>query len=189
MIFFKKIRYNKLTDSELLILYKNGKNTEVVGELFSRYSHLVYGVCLNYLKNQQNAKDAVLSIFENIINDLMSVDIENFKAWLYIVTRNYCLMQIRTKQRQMLREKIFSDEFESEILPNEFDFIKNSNEYNEVYMAINKLNNEQRICIELFYLQNKSYSQIIEITNFSNNQVKSFIQNGKRNLRNILTLK
>lgn len=189
MIFFKKIRFINLTDSELLNLYKNSGNTEVVGELFSRYSHLVYGVCLNYLKNQQIAKDAVLSVFENIIKDLKNIEIENFKAWLHAVTRNYCLMQLRTKQRQLLREKIFSDELESEVLPQEFDFIKNCNEYDEVYLAINKLDNEQKTCIELFYLQNKSYSQITEITNFSNNQVKSYIQNGKRNLRNILTLK
>jgi len=189
MIFFKKIRFKNLSDSDLLKQYKSTGSSEYVGELFSKYSHLVYGVCLNYLKNQQNAKDAVLSVFEKIIVEIKKSEIENFKAWLHTVTKNYCLVQIRTKQRQILREKIFSDEINNEIFPVETDEFYEDDKTDEIYSAINNLDKEQKTCIELFYLQNKSYSEIAEIMNYTNNQVKSYIQNGKRNIRNYLTSK
>lgn len=189
MIFFKKILFNNLSDSDLLKLYKSSGNSEYVGELFSKYSHLVFGVCLYYFKNKQIAKDAVLSIFEKILQDLKKVEIENFKAWLHTVTRNYCLVQLRTHQRRLLREKIFSDENDDNILPFEAEEIKDENNIDQIYSAINNLEKEQKICIELFYLQNKSYVEIAEVTNYTNNQVKSYIQNGKRNIRNYLNAK
>ncbi len=190
MIFFKKIKYNKLSDSELVHQYSESGNTEFVGELFTRYSHLVYGVCLLYLKNRSDAKDAVLSIFEKLITDLKKHKISNFKNWLHSVSRNYCLIQIRGKNRATLRETIFSNEHENETISTfEYEINKNDEEFKEVHNAIQELKAEQKICIELFFLQQKSYAEIIETTGFSSDQVKSYIQNGKRNLKNILITK
>jgi RNA polymerase sigma factor (sigma-70 family) len=187
MIFFKKIQYQKLSDVELINYYSKYDKPEYVGELFSRYSHLVYGVCVYYLNNRSDAKDAVLSIFEKLLNDLKVNEITNFKAWIHAVSRNYCLVQIRGKKRSTIRNHIFSNEFGNELSHQpEIDVIKDDGDYKEVYAAINKLNKEQKLCIMLFYLQNKSYNEIVISTGYTPDQVKSYIQNGKRNLKNIL---
>lgn len=189
MVFFKKIRYDKLSDVELIKKYSETDNSEYVGELFSRYSHLVYGVCLFYLKNRNESKDSVLDIFERLLKDLKTHDISNFKSWLHSVTRNYCLTKIRNKSRLSLREQIFSDQYENEsTLQPDFDET-NHEDFKKVYTAIQRLNSEQKKCIELFFLQNKSYAEIVEHTGFTSDQVKSYLQNGKRNLRNLLTNK
>ena len=186
MIFFRKKYYHQLTDNELIVKYSESGNTEYVGELFTRYSHLVYGVCLNYLKNRNDAKDAVLSIFENIIGELnKNKEINNFKNWLYTVTRNFCLIQIRTKNRSSIREKIFSEEYENKVV-GEYTISEDESEFKIINEAIRELKKEQEICIELFYLKQKSYAEIVQHTGFTADQVKSYIQNGKRNLRNIL---
>jgi RNA polymerase sigma factor (sigma-70 family) len=190
MIFFRKIQYQKLSDVELVTYYSKYGKPEYVGELFSRYSHLVYGVCLYYLNNRSDAKDAVLSIFERLLSDLKTNEISNFKAWIHTVSRNFCLVQIRGKNRSTLRNHIFSNEFENELTHQpDFEFKQDDKTYKEVYTAINELNKEQKLCIELFYLQNKSYNEIVIITGFTPDQVKSYIQNGKRNLKNILITK
>lgn len=189
MIFFKKIRFNKLSDSELVSLYAKSGNSEYVGELFTRYSHLVYGVCLVFLKNRDEAKDAVISIFEQLLKDLKTTEIKNHKAFLHTVAKNYCLSKKRGTQRLLRREQIFADDIDMETLPAEFEIKKEDSDYEVLHSAINKLIDEQKICIKLFFLHKKSYSEITEITSFNTNQVKSYIQNGKRNLRNILTSK
>jgi RNA polymerase sigma-70 factor (ECF subfamily) len=189
MIFFKKIRFDKLSDSELVSLYTKSGDSEYVGELFTRYSHLVYGVCLYLLKNRDEAKDAVIAIFEQLLKDLKNTEVKNHKAFLHTVARNYCFMQKRGSQRLLRREQIFADGIELETLPAEFEINKEDEDYQILYSAINQLNEEQKICIELFFMHKKSYSEITEITNYNTNQVKSYIQNGKRNLRNFLTSK
>ena len=187
MVFFKKIRYNEFSDVDLIKKYSQTGNTEYVGELFSRYSHLVYGVCLFYLKNRNDSKDAVLSIFERLLTDLKKHEITNFKSWLHSVSRNYCFIRIRNRNRLSLREQIFSDQYENDFsLQSDFDETNNE-DYLKVNTAIEKLNPEQRTCIELFFLQKKSYAEIAEHTGFTSDQVKSYLQNGKRNLRNLLT--
>ena len=185
MIFFRKIKYDQLSDEELIRRYSSSENTEYVGELFSRYSHLVFGICLNFLKDRNDSKDAVITIFERIIHELKKQEVDKFKNWLFSVSRNYCLNQIRSKNRLSLREKIFSDEFENEIV-SETELTDNEQEVEIIQQAIKELKEEQSICIHLFYFEQKSYADIVVETGYSNEQVKSYIQNGKRNLKNIL---
>jgi len=187
MIFFKKIQFHTLSDAELVKQYLKYGKSEYVGELFSRYSHLVYGVCLSYLNNRSDAKDAVLSIFERLIKDIQVNEITNFKAWLHTVSRNFCLIQIRGKNRSFIRDHIFSNEYENELTYQpDFDIGNEDDDYKEIYAAIKELNKEQQLCIELFFLQNKSYNEIVASTGYTHDQVKSYIQNGKRNLKNLL---
>lgn len=183
MIFFRKIRFGKLADSELLTGYLNSGETEYLGELFSRYSHLVYGVCLNYLKSREDAKDAVLTIFGKLTSLLRVKKVEKFRQWLYSVTRNYCLILIRSRRRALRREGIFMEDADG------FDFQPGTGENGTGDLLFNlaelleTLSPEQKTCIELFYLKGKSYSEISELTGFQGNHVKSCLQNGKRNLR------
>jgi RNA polymerase sigma-70 factor (ECF subfamily) len=181
-----------LSDAELISQYKNNSNKDIIGELFSRYSHLVFGVCLKYLKNEEPAKEALMQVFEKTYDDLLTYEINSFKNWVYIVAKNHCLAMI--KKKSDLKEVVYdfpikNDENFVEYYDDItlFGSVKKNNYEQKLGKAINELNNEQKICIELFYLQEKSYKEITEITNYNLNQVKSFIQNGKRNLKILLT--
>ena len=186
MNIFKKNRPHKLSDNELIATYKSNGDGIYLGELYKRYSHLVFGVCLKYLKNETESEDAVLQIFENLMEDLKKHEIVNFKSWLHSVARNHCLMHLR-KMKSVLRkvneyeaayehEETFaapfevSEKFEQELILTDLE------------KAIAVLKEEQRICIELFYLKEKCYNEVAEETGYSVKQVKSYIQNGKRNL-------
>ena len=180
-------KYNDLSDNELITEFKNTKNNVFVGILYKRYSHLVLGLSLKYLKNEDEAKDAVMQIFEKLLADLLKFNIEYFKSWLYTFSKNHCLMIIRSQQAKLKKEmdlKINADSFmetESSSHPNKAE--EKEIQYTLLEKAIEELSEEQKKCIELFYLKQKSYQEIIDITGYSVNEVKSFIQNGKRNLK------
>lgn len=177
----------QLTDQELLQRFKTDQNSEWIGVLFDRYALLLLGMCMKYLKNEEDARDAVQQIFLKVLSDVNKHEIQFFRAWIYQVAKNYCLMQLR-QQHLKYREEItdkhageLAAEPEDQRLHQEKDLLLNNME-----QALSFLNPEQKICVELFYLQKKSYQEIADQTGFSLLQVKSYIQNGKRNLKLIL---
>ena len=174
-----------LTDAELIALYRNKNDGNAIGILFNRYSHLVFSVCMKYLKDQDDCKDATLQIFEKLYDDLKKYEVQKFSFWLHSVARNFCLMQLRNKQAALHREEEFLYQQEQEDTEPEMIFNVNTNTDVSAKLndAIQSLNIEQRMCIELFYLKQKCYQEIAELTNFNMKQVKSYIQNGKRNLK------
>jgi RNA polymerase sigma-70 factor (ECF subfamily) len=180
-------KYSHFSDNELITEYKDTKNNVFVGILYKRYSHLVLGLSLKYLKDEDEAKDAVMQIFEKLLSDLLKHQIEYFKSWLYSMSKNHCLMIIRSKQSKLKKEidiQIHADSFmetESNLHPNKA--AEKEIQYTLLEKAIEELNEDQKKCIELFYLKEKSYNEIVDITGYSLNEVKSFIQNGKRNLK------
>jgi RNA polymerase sigma-70 factor (ECF subfamily) len=180
---------SSLSDLELVSLYRETGDKELVGELFRRYTRFVFLVSLNYLDDEEKAKDAAMQVFENLFTGLRKHDIRNFKSWLHVVTKNHSLMQLRgQKQQQIIREewqKVYAEDMESPLFLNPYDEKEES--LIDLEEAILMLSKEQRICIELFYLKKKSYNEIVEITGDSYLQVKSHIQNGKRNLKILLT--
>lgn len=180
-------KYNQYSDLELIAEYKNTENKLFVGILYKRYSHLVLGLSLKYLKNEDEAKDAVMQIFEKLFKDLLKHQVEFFKSWLYTYSKNFCLMIIRTRQSKLKKEIELENnadlfmETESGLHLNKAD--EKEKQFEALENAINELKDEQKKCIDLFYLKEKSYVEIAEITGFTINEVKSYIQNGKRNLK------
>lgn len=191
MRLFKAKNIQSLSDNDLIAEYKKKGNNELVGELYKRYSHLVYGVCLKYLKNEDESKDAVLQIFENLLEDLKKHNIANFKSWLHSVARNHCLMFLRKEQTKQKRVNEYEASYQHEetfAAP----FEVHEQEEKEVKLtkleeAMTHLKDEQRICIELFYIKEKCYNEVAEITGYDIKKVKSYIQNGKRNLANLMS--
>ena len=175
-------------DEELIHIYKKSDNGDLVGELFERYTHLVFGLCMKYLKNEEESKDAVMQIFEDLHHKLKDHEIGNFKSWLYSVAKNHCLMQLRKeKTASRLKENIYQ-KIHAEVMELRVDLHPNSSVEQEEHIpkmmkGLQTLKEAQRTCLELLYLQNKSYKEVAEITGYSMNKVKSHIQNGKRNLR------
>ena len=182
-------QYNNMTDAALLDNYYHDGNNEWIGALMQRYTLLLYGVCMKYLKNEEAAKDAVQQIFLKAIAELHKYQVTYFKSWLYMVARNYCLMQLRDKGKVPLpvTEKMMVAG------PDETDDLLHHREKDEVLEmmeeSLKELNDEQRTCVTLFYLQKKSYNEIAGITGYTTMQVKSYIQNGKRNLKIIMEKK
>lgn len=171
-----------LSDEVLIQLYQKKKNTETAGILYDRYAHLVYGVCLKYLKNTENAKEALSQIFEKLLSDLEKHTIQNFKAWIYRVAQNHCYMILRTNNHLIQSVDIFP----TNIVENDdgkHHLWEKEKKYEQMQEALANLPTEQKQCIALFYIENKSYQEIMEATGYSFMQVKSNIQNGKRNLK------
>ena len=174
--------YNDIEDKELLQLFYTDSNNEWLGVLLQRYTMLLFGVCMKYLKNEEEAKDCVQQIFLKVINELHKYKVEYFKSWLYMVAKNHCLMKLRDKGKYTaeINEKALAtpDEGTQHIAAFEKENILINME-----LALKQLNQDQQICITLFYLQKKTYQQIAEDTGYTVMQVKSNIQNGKRNLK------
>jgi RNA polymerase sigma-70 factor (ECF subfamily) len=171
-----------LSDQELLNKYKITGELAYVGELFSRYQSLVYGVCLKYLRNRDDAKDAVMQLFEKLNTTLKNHEVEHFKSWLYTTTRNHCLMQIRAGKGKFTEEFV-PERMEKQYLLHPEEEPELEGNLNKLEKCIETLNTEQKQCVTLFYLEEKCYKEIAQTTGFDLNQVKSHIQNGKRNLK------
>ena len=169
-------------ERSLLSEYRLTGNLEVLGKLYEPYMHLLFGVCLKYFKDEELSKDAVMQIFEQLISKLRVHEVNNFKSWLYTLARNYCLMALRVSGKHdfVAMEDNFM-EMEGFVHPD----IRNSSEQKLTIMekCIEKLLPEQRETISLFYLEQKCYKEVAEQTGYDLNKVKSYIQNGKRNLK------
>jgi RNA polymerase sigma-70 factor (ECF subfamily) len=187
------VKQHSPEDLELVAQYKQTGDTKFVGELFQRYTHLIFGVCMKYLKDEDEAQDAGMQIFEKLLTDLKKHDIQQFKGWLHMVCKNYCLMQLRAGASKMKRTRELQKDMIS-LMESPQDMhltVENTKEIHLTFMeeCLQGLNNEQKICVELFFLQEKSYQEVTEVTNYSMNNVKSYIQNGKRNLKNCVEAK
>lgn len=167
--------------------FKADQNSEWIGVLFDRYALLLLGMCMKYLKNEEDARDAVQQIFLKVLSDVNNHEIQFFKAWIYQVAKNYCLMQLRNHPLKYKEE--ISDRTMGEVAAEPLDMKAYQEKdllIDNMEQAIRQLNPEQRTCIQLFYLEKKSYQEIADQTGYSLLQVKSYIQNGKRNLKLLL---
>lgn len=178
--------YDHMTDAELLELYRKDGNKEWLGILLKRYTLLLLGVCMKYLKNSHEAHDSVQQIFLKVLTEAGKYRIDYFKSWLYMVAKNHCLMRLREKGGRIAKE--LTDNYAAEEADRQ-ELIDNEQTYALLDEAIDELSEEQKQSVILFYLKKKSYAQIVEQTGYTMMQVKSYIQNGKRNLRIILERK
>jgi RNA polymerase sigma factor (sigma-70 family) len=170
------------TDDELLRLYQTTRDLEWLGTLYLRYASLVYGVCLKYLKDREEAKDAVMQIHEKLIDGLLKHQVTHFRSWLYVNARNHCLMALRSRKGRV-EEEISPFLVESDPGPHPGEESELELNLVKLESCIETLAGPQQLCVKLFFLQQKCYKDIGAETGFDLQQVKSFIQNGKRNLK------
>jgi len=194
----KADKYQHITDQELLEQFYADHDNEWLGILLQRYTLLLLGVSMKYLKNEEEAKDSVQQIFLKVIQELQKYKVEYFKSWLYMVAKNHCLMKLRERQARPAdsfgRGKItaeISDKLTTKP-EDETDMqalVDNDHTLELMELALKELNPEQQQCVTLFYLEKKSYQEVSDETGFSMLQVKSYIQNGKRNLKILIEKK
>ncbi len=182
MSFLRNISTPTLSDLELVNLYKKSGDLKVLADLYQRYMDLVYAACLKYLKDPEISKDAVMAIFEELVGKLKKHEVENFKGWLYTMSKNHCLMMLRSGKhlktnefdpdRMQLMEEVHLN-----------GIMEKEQHLNQLAKCLEALPAEQKMTVELFYLKNKCYQEISELTGFEWNKVRSHIQNGRRNLK------
>ena len=183
-------KYHDKSDQELLEYFHDDKNNEWLGILLERYTLLLLGVCMKYLRNEEDAKDSVQQIYLKVIQELHKYKVNYFKSWIYMIAKNHCLMKLRDRHGKIpagIDENLIAvspgDEKERE------ELLENDQTLSLMEESLKELNPEQKQCVTLFYLEKKSYQEINSLTGLSMLQVKSHIQNGKRNLRILIERK
>ncbi len=172
-----------MDEKQLLQHFRQTGNLDSLGKLYAPYMSLLYGVCYKYLQDTEQSQDAVMQIFDELIEKLRVYEVDNFKSWVYVYARNFCLMQLR-KNKQVIKVDIEDNLFESEkMLENEDEKKWNEQDFEKLETCIAGLNMEQERCIRLFYLEQHCYKDIADQTGFDIAKVKSYIQNGRRNLK------
>ncbi|WP_255372904.1 RNA polymerase sigma factor [Chitinophaga sp. YR573] len=168
-------------DAALIQEYKRSGKLDVLAALYQRYMNLVYGVCLRYF-DEEASKDAVMQIFEELIAKLKQHEVQNFKSWLHVLTRNYCLMRLRSMKNREGRE-ISIDVMENDSFQHHENGVSVEAHLQDMEKCLETLPEEQKRSVDLFYLKEKSYREVADMTGYEMNKVKSYIQNGKRNLK------
>ena len=188
MLFFKK-KHKPISESELLVEYRQHGDLSILGELYEPQMEMVFAIAMKYFKDEDEAKDTVMALFEELILKLRTHEVENFKAWLGMVARNYCLMALRKKNLVLVDDEILNNENSNhnfmefstiEHLTDDWDLEQN---LTNLERCLETLNLEQKQAVELFFMQEKTYQEVSQLTGFEVNKVKSYLQNGKRNLK------
>jgi len=187
MWLINKKNYQGSEDQDLISAFRNKGDKNALGVLFDRYAHLVFGVCMKYLKNDDDAKDATMAIYEKLMEDLKRFEVQRFNNWIHSVARNYCLMQMRSRKAMLHVDDETGSGWDGIVESHQpSHHTQAGDKESELVLmeeAISHLNEEQRICIELFYMKNYCYQDVAEISGFTLLEVKSYIQNGKRNIK------
>lgn len=182
LLFFKR-NISKLTDEELLQQYADSGKTEYFGELYNRYIPLLYGLCLKYLNDEARAQDAVMHLFEELLSKVSNYQIKVFKTWLYRVAKNHCLQILRRENKEIPLDYTINIMESDEFLHLLSEEDHSEEQLNALKHCLEKLPEPQRISITQFFMEEMSYADIAEQAGFTLNNVKSYIQNGKRNLK------
>jgi RNA polymerase sigma-70 factor (ECF subfamily) len=178
-----------LTDLELLERYRSTRDPACLGALFERYAHLALGVSLRYLRNREDAEDAVMEVYEHLTSALLKHEVANFKSWLYSVVANHCRMALRRRKGMPLAVEA-SEELLDAVLasvPAPATDEDKERDFQALAKALARLGEGQKRCLELFYLEGHSYVEVARRSGLALNEVKSHIQNGKRSLRILMT--
>lgn len=184
--FFRK-NITEKSDDELVRLYQQAGDLEVLGVLYERYVELVYGVCLKFFKEKTKAEDAVMAVFEVLVEKVKTQEIRSFRPWLHVVAKNHCLMQLRKKDRTVSFDEMLpstqAEVVHSAGVLHPVDDFEEDGEQLALKKCIQSLPPQQKHCVEQFYFEEKSYKEIAELTGDDLGLVRSNIQNGRRNLR------
>lgn len=178
-------KFQHITDNELLKSFYLDQDNQWLGILLQRYTLLLLGVCMKYLKNEDEAKDSVQQIFLKVITELPKYKVTYFKSWMYMVAKNHCLMKLRDRHGRLttdITDQVGGIIAEEQQL-DKSERVEKDKKLQLMDDALKELSIEQKCCLTLFYLEKKSYQEIVMHTGYSMLKVKSYIQNGKRNLK------
>ena len=174
---------SNISDNELLQMYFKTDNLDYIGILFKRYTRILIGVSLKYTSDLHHAEDVVQQVFIKFL-DAVHPQIANVGGWLYQMTKNESINFTKKQGRQQIQHLEREEYHLSDTTDDEIKALLYKEHQSELLMAaISELKSDQRKAIECFYFHNLSYEQIAVQNNWSIGEVKSYIQNAKRNLK------
>lgn len=142
------------------------------------YSDNVYRFILKNIRHEENAQDIVQSSFEKMWINREKIEFKKSKSFLFTVAYNQMIDFIRKNKRV-----IYTDE----IVANTVTYQKPQNELKRILqMALNRLNETQKSLVMLKDYEGYSYSEIAEIMNLSESQVKVYLHRARIQLREFL---
>lgn len=189
MLRFLHSKPSQLSDRQLLERYQRSEDLNELALLYERYVELVYGLCLKYLENEAGAEDAVMDIYQELSAKLLKHEVNNFRSWLYVLAKNHCLMKIRAQKKE---PKLDFNPDVMHSLEELHPMSENGAENPSIHYlkeCVEELPDEQQNCIKWFYYEEKSYKDIADIEHIPLGKVRSYIQNGRRNLKNCVEQK
>lgn len=179
-------KYPDLTDEEMILLFQSKEDMEILGSLYNRYLAMMMGLCLKYLNRQDAAEDAVMEIFEILHRRLPNHQVENFSAWLYRLASNHCLDILRKQQRTLAQNVQIMQSVKDERHNDDWlvDEVKEKEAVlTKMEKCLEQLNDNQKMSIQLFYLKKQSYEDVSKKLGATWAQTRSYIQNGRRNMK------
>ena len=187
------------TDEDLAAGFRESGNPDLLGALYARYLELVYGVCLQYLRDGGRAEDAAMDIYEQLHVKLREHAVDHFRPWLYRLARNHCLMILRRSASHLTRDSVsvptyagadLADMQIGDLLHQDGDdgdaALARERDLDALEACREELSAEQATCIRRFYLEGASYQTIAEERGLPVGRVRSHLQNGRRNLKKCL---
>jgi RNA polymerase sigma-70 factor (ECF subfamily) len=180
---------NKIkTDEELAEMFRKDKDMEILGELFHRYMDMIMGLCMKYFKNTVDSEDAVMEIFEVLARRLPNHQVKHFKSWIYSLSSNHCLDILRKKKRDFSREGEKHLMYSMEVKRQYSDeLIEEKSNQEKLLLSMEdcmkQLVDKQKQCVQLFYIDKMKYEEVSKALEITWSQTRSFIQNGRRNLK------
>jgi RNA polymerase sigma-70 factor (ECF subfamily) len=171
----------QLGEEELIKKYKETGEQKFVADLYQPYMPLVYGLCLKYLKNTAESEDAAMDVYINLLKKLKIHEVNNFKSWLYVVAKNHCLDRLRSKASKYSKENEANLMYSEQIYHPEYE--EDEEELKRLQDCLRNLPDNQKRSIDMFYYKKNSYKEIAEITGWTWSNIRSYIQNGRRNLK------
>jgi len=186
LAFIKLFSKKEFSDEQLMDKFKKFEDQDALALLYERYLALVFGICLKYLQNREDAEDASMEIYETIKTQILRFEVQNFKSWLAKIAVNHCLMKLRSEKRKAQHAKQIEQILISDMELEQTNHLQDKVQQNQIEVMLKALENlkeDQRNCIMLFYFHKHSYIEIAQLQKLSENEVKSHIQNGKRNLK------
>lgn len=176
-----------IEEAELIKKYQETGDQKWLGLLFTPYMELLYGVSLKYLKDTTKAQDAVMDVYEQVSKKLKTHKVDSFRPWLYVVAKNHCFDKLRKASRKLEKEKAAQDMYSTTVFHP--DNVSKEALLVKMETCLEKLNKEQKNCVEAFYYKSLSYDLIAKEYGLSWNSVRSYIQNGRRKLKQCLDSK
>jgi RNA polymerase sigma-70 factor, ECF subfamily len=171
------------SDSDLnLILSFRAGNENAFDRLYVKYQEYVYNVCLGILTNPDDARDCAQETFLRVYRKVGEFRAESaFSTWLYRVTVNVCVGQLRKRPKTATAS--LEDENVRELAddgPEVWTGLEREVDEDLVRQVVAELPDDYRVVLVLRYFQNLSYDEMVQVLGFSISQVKVKLHRARR---------
>jgi RNA polymerase sigma factor (sigma-70 family) len=178
----KYSKHSSLLDEELVSLYVTTQRNEYFEEIYERYANKVYRKCYSFVYSQEKAEDLTHDIFLKLVVKIGTYkESSKFSTWLYSITYNYCMDQIRVNKKKTevaLQDNydMSEEEDDSELM----DF-----HGTELNKSLKQLPSEERMLLQMKYQEDFSIKEIADTLKISESAVKMRLMRSKEKLKRL----